>query len=165
MLLLTTIPASAITPIPDMTMPKGSPMIISPIITPTVDITTAVNVPVQFEETEQGRTSNAATFAGNQYDRIDLSGSIQLRNFLDEPARLEVERFTLGIVDGAGQDGQITRLNLRRGGWAGLPEWWHSYRWANWWHQLNSTSRIEWDVTIPPGESLELTYDWHYFWR
>ena len=130
-----------------------------------LDITTAVNVPVQFEETEQGRTPNAATFAGNQYDRINLSGSIQIRNFLDEPARIEVERFTLGVADEAGQEGEITRLSLHRGAWGVLPDWWHSYHWAGWWHHLNSTSRIEWDVTIPPGESLELTYGWHYFWR
>jgi hypothetical protein len=41
MLLLTTTPASAITPIPVMTIPKGCPMISSPRKTPMVDITTA----------------------------------------------------------------------------------------------------------------------------
>ena len=41
MLWFTTMPASAITPMPLMTMPKGWPVIIRPISTPMVDITTA----------------------------------------------------------------------------------------------------------------------------
>ena len=41
MLWFTTMPASAITPMPLITMPKGWPVIIRPISTPMVDITTA----------------------------------------------------------------------------------------------------------------------------
>ena len=43
-LLLTTIPARAITPTPDITMPKGWAVTISPIKTPAVDIKTAKRI-------------------------------------------------------------------------------------------------------------------------
>ena len=44
MLLLTTIPARAITPTPVITIPNAWPVIIKPIRTPAVDITTANNI-------------------------------------------------------------------------------------------------------------------------
>ena len=44
MLLLTTIPARAITPTPDITIPKGWAVTIKPIKTPAVDITTANSI-------------------------------------------------------------------------------------------------------------------------
>ena len=43
-LLLTTIPARAITPTPDITIPKGWAVTISPIKTPAVDIKTAKRI-------------------------------------------------------------------------------------------------------------------------
>ena len=49
--------------------------------------------------------------------------------------------------------------------WSDLPAWWQWYNWPGWWHHLNSVSRIRWTATIAPGEKLEASYKWHYFWR
>ena len=46
MLLFTTMPASAMTPMPDMMMPKGWPMTSRPMSTPTVDMMTAERISV-----------------------------------------------------------------------------------------------------------------------
>jgi hypothetical protein len=45
------------------------------------------------------------------------------------------------------------------------PSWWHWYGWPNWWHHINGNSRITWKATLETGQSVELDYRWHYFWR
>lgn len=130
-----------------------------------LEITDAVNVPITYEDDETRRVPNAQAFAGNSYDRVELSGKICLTNYHGQPIRIEVERLLLGGADGATPDAEITRPGLQgQLGWD-LPPWWSGYSWPNWWHHLNSISRIRWSEEIGPGESLELGYKWHYFWR
>jgi hypothetical protein len=160
---LTTAPALFVAK--DRLLGQGMMTYTSPGSSVDLTVTTAVNLPVKMEEQEAGRTSNAATFAGHQYDRIDVAGTISVTNYRKEPAKIEIERYTLGVADEAGQDGTITRLDAQQGGWSDLPAWWQSYSWPGWWHHLNSISRIRWGATIAPGEKLEVSYQWHYFWR
>jgi hypothetical protein len=160
---LTTAPALFVAQ--DRLLGQGMMTYTSPGSSVDLTVTTAINLPVKMEEQEAGRTSNAASFAGHQYDRIDVAGTISVTNYRKEPAKVEIERLTLGIADEAGQDGTITRLNAQHGSWSDLPAWWQWYNWPGWWHHLNSVSRIRWTVTIATGEKLEVSYKWHYFWR
>jgi hypothetical protein len=45
------------------------------------------------------------------------------------------------------------------------PYWWNWYGWPWWWSHVNGISRISWKVTLEPNQSLDLGYDWHYFWQ
>lgn len=128
-------------------------------------MTTAVNLSIMHEEDESKRTPNAANFGGHNYDRIDLTGSIRLTNHRKAPVRVEVVRTLLGAIDEASHDGKITRPGVWTADDIGQPIWWSWHSWPSWWYQMNVRGRAQWDVTIPPGEKLSLTYQWHYFWR
>jgi hypothetical protein len=160
---LTTAPAMLVSG--DRLLGQGMMTYTSPGGAVDLTITTAVNLGVMHEETEDGRTSNAANFGGHSFDRIDVSGSIRLTNHRREPVRVEVIRTMLGAVDEANQDGRITKLGPFTSDDIGQPVWWQWYSWPAWWHQLNSRGRVRWELTIPAGAKTELAYEWHYFWR
>jgi hypothetical protein len=128
-------------------------------------ITTAVNLSVVHEENETGRMANAGNFGGHAYDRINFEGSIRLTNHRREPVRVEVTRTVLGAIDSADHDAKVTRPGAWTTDDIGNPVWWQWYSWPGWWHQLNTRARANWSVTIPAGEKVSLTYQWHYFWR
>jgi len=37
--------------------------------------------------------------------------------------------------------------------------------WPSWWSYFNGVGRVTWKLSIDPGRSTELHYEWHYFWR
>ena len=45
------------------------------------------------------------------------------------------------------------------------PSWWGWYSWPSWWNRCNGIGRVTWKPKLEPGQSLELGYDWHYFWQ
>jgi len=134
-----------------------------------LEITQAVDVQVSKSETEVRRTPNAVRWQGDDYARIDLSGTISLTNFRNQPIALEVTRHALGNIDTADNNGTISRVNiLEDGGYipdGGYPSWWNSYNWPSWWHHFNGIGRINWKFNLEPGKKIELKYNWHYFWR
>lgn len=132
-----------------------------------LELTTAVNVQVKKADKETKRTPNAATWHGNSYGRIDLEGKITVGNYSDKPIELEIARHVLGNVDEAGQDGEVEMVNVHedRTFARDRPSWWGWYSWPYWWSHFNSVGRIRWEKTLQPGESLELAYTWHYYWR
>ncbi len=130
-----------------------------------LEITTAVNVPVSLTDEVSERTPNSATFGGHQYDRIGLAGKISLTNYHDRPVVIEVERRLLGIAEKASSDGKIVRTNPNLSTSGNQPFWWNWSTWPYWWFHLNTSSSVRWKVTLPAGQKLELSYQWHYFWR
>ena len=133
----------------------------------TVDltVTTAVNISVLHEEDEVKRTPNAAKWGGYDFSRVDLKGSIKLTNYRDKDIQLEVIRMTMGVADSVGEEGSINRPAAWTAEGVGRPVWWSWYSWPGWWYHMNSQSRFRWDVTLKAGDSIELPYEWHYFWR
>jgi len=142
-----------------------------------VALTTAVNVTVEKSDRETKRTPNAMRWQNSSFSRSDLEGTIGIVNHTDEKIALEVTRSALGLIDEAGQDGEITQLNMMEdptyistGGVGANPYvasslyWWHWYSWPSWWMHLNGAGRVTWKLTLPPGKKIELTYKWHYFW-
>ena len=79
-----------------------------------------------------------------------------------------MNRYVLGAADTADHDGKVDKLNAFEDGEylpaGGYPSWWNWYGWPNWWNYFNGVGRVNWKLTLPPGESIELGYEWHYFW-
>ena len=133
-----------------------------------LDVTTAVDVLVRKHEKELKRTPNAVRWDGDDYTKVELSGTLTLTDRRKEAVEVEVIRQVLGNVDSAAPEGQVERLNMLEdvaGPTMSYPFWWGWYSWPPWWSHFNGMARITWTVTLQPGQSTDLTYTWHYFWR
>jgi hypothetical protein len=132
-------------------------------------ITTAVDFQVAKSDTESKRTPNAVEENGNRYTRIDLSGKITLTSHRAQPAELEITRYVLGAADSADADGKLEKINAFENNEyftnASYPSWWSWYGWPYWWNYFNGIGRITWNLAFDPGQSKDLGYQWHYFWR
>ena len=132
-----------------------------------LDLTAAVDIAVTASDTETGRTPNAVRWNNNTYSRTDLAGKVRLVNHRNVPVDIEVRRSILGHVTAADHDGRVSHLGAGESGWStpdAYPFWWRWYNWPYWWYRFNAIGRIEWDVTLKPGEGADLGYSWHYFW-
>ena len=127
-------------------------------------INPAVDVRVEIEEHEQGRTTER--MAGDDYQRTAVCGSITLTNLKSKAVELEVRRDVLGLVDEVGQGGQKVQRGLSES-WSAqaLPPWWGWYSWPYWWFRFNGLGRFSWSTKLEPGASAKLEASWHYFWR
>ncbi len=136
-----------------------------------LDISVAVDIRVKKIDNETRRAPNAATWDGNSYSRVDLAGTITLTNYRTEPAALEVVRHVLGNLTEAGQNGKIEMVNVFEdstfapSGEGSYPTWWNWWNWPNWWSRFNGVGRVTWKLTLEAGKSVELKYQWNYYWR
>ena len=132
-------------------------------------ITTAVEFQVKKSDVETKRTPDAVQENGNRYSRIDLAGKITLTSHRTQAAELEITRFVLGAADSADHDGKVEKMNVFENGEylasGDRPYWWNWYGWPSWWNYFNGIGRITWKVALDPKESMDLAYQWHYFWR
>jgi hypothetical protein len=129
-----------------------------------ITVTTAVNVAVTHQETEKQRTQNAMTWNTYSFDRLDMNGVIRLTSFLNEPVHVEVVREALGEIDSADNDAKIERLGPYGNIDDPSPAWSAMYNWPVWWRHVAGVGRAKWELTLKPRETVELKYDWHYFW-
>jgi hypothetical protein len=134
-----------------------------------LELTAAVDIPLDKEEEELGRTPNDIVWHGNNFDRVDLRGELRLFNRKQTSVVIEVTRLVLGDVDRVDGDGRAQKVNLFEddGLASRLNGPYHSW-WAygtNLWNRVNGVSRITWEVELEPGKSAELGYGWHYFVR
>ena len=133
-----------------------------------LEIGKAVDVQVVKSDAETGRVASAARWLGDEYARVDLTGTIKLTNYRDKAVDIEVTRHVLGNVTAAGSGGVVTKVNVFEDGSymsGDSPRWWRWYQWPNWWAHFNGVGRISWKIRIEPGKSADLGYTWHYFWR
>jgi hypothetical protein len=132
-------------------------------------LTTAVDIKVKKTDKETGRLPNATTWNGNQYARVDLTGTISLTNYRAQPVEIEVTRNVLGNVVKAEQGGTISMVNVFEdddyGPRPDYPAWWGWYNWPSWWNHFNGVGRVAWKVKLEPKKSIDLNYTWNYFWR
>ncbi len=137
--------------------PKGA--------TTDLEINVAVDVRVDTEEHETGR-NQTVRFGTEDFGRVDLGGTIELRNGKPQPIVVEVTRRALGIGVDVGQGGSQKQLGLVEAWYDGTqPIWWTWWNWPHWWFQRNGFVEFRWNVTLPAGESTKLESSWHYFWR
>ncbi len=133
-----------------------------------LELTTAVDITVEKLDNETNRPPDAAKWDGYSYARSNLTGTIRLTNRRTESVTLEIQRSVLGHIDSASHEGSIEHLGRHEGGWmtaGSLPFWWHWYSWPYWWYHLNAVGRVTWTQELKPGHTIELRYEWHYFWR
>lgn len=130
-----------------------------------LEINQAIDVRVETEEKETGRTTNVR-LSGDNYTRVELGGTIKLVNGKQVPVEIEVVRRVLGLVDEVDNDGKSAQLDLVHAwGSTNRPEWWSWWSWPYWWFHHNGFGECQWTVTLKPGEKIELGAKWHYFWR
>lgn len=133
-----------------------------------LELTAAVDIAVEKLDKETDRIGNAAKWDGYNYARSNLSGTIHLTNRRSDTVTLEIRRSILGHVDSAGHEGLIEHLGRHESGWMApnsLPFWWGWYNWPHWWYHFNAVGRVTWECELKPGNSIDLEYKWHYFWR
>lgn len=129
-----------------------------------LELGTAVDIAVKFEDREVRRTPNAGSWAGEPVARIDLEGKIRLLSYKETPVALEVRRCVLGAADSADQQGAIAMLDVF-GDPEGARPLGSGWNWPDWWSHFNGRGRITWTPTLEHGKPLELGYTWHYCWR
>lgn len=132
-------------------------------------MTTAVDVPARKSDLETKHTANALEENGTWYSRIDLTGKIALTSHRSQPTDIEVTRYVLGTVDRVDHEGKAEKVNtIENGEFLGAtdtPAWWSWYNWPGWWSSRNGIGQVTWKISLAPEKSVDLTYDWHYFWR
>lgn len=140
-----------------------------------LELTTAVDILVKQSEKELKRTQNAVqwqqpgTTAVIPLARIDLAGTISITNYRATPTRVEVTRRIAGNVTSADHDGVVTMLGALNG--AGpdtpvvYPYWWGWYSWPSWWMRYNGLGQVTWNITVKPGDTVDLGYQWNYIWQ
>ena len=132
-------------------------------------ITTAVDILVKKSDKETGRQHNAANFEGNELAKINLDGTIRLTNNRATPSKIEVTRQVLGNATEADRDGKVEMMNVVEDDSlapaSGYPVWWGWYSWPYWWTHFNGIAKITWKLDLDPGKSVELKYNWNYYWR
>ena len=126
-----------------------------------LEIGKSVDIQVTRSEAEASRTPNAVRINSESYSEVDLTGSIKVTNYRKDTVEVEVTREVLGTATSASSNGRVEKLNAL----AEYPVWWRYYSWPNWWNQMNGVGRITWNITLAPGQSVDLTYNWRYYWR
>ena len=135
--------------------------------TTSVDLGTAVDVAVRFDEEQTGREAQALRRGRTVYDRVNLKGAVTAVNRRGDAVSLRVRRYVPGGIDAASGDGSKKTLapysaEARDNGTG--AGWWARYM-PPWYFGLNPVSRAEWTLELGAGGKAERTYEWHYFWN
>jgi len=133
-------------------------------------LTTAVDLKVTKQDKETQRVPNAVSWRNEQYGRVDLAGTLTVKNYSAQPAELEITRYILGKTGTADHDGKCDMVNIFENSdympnGSPYPIWWGWYSWPNWWSRFNGVGKITWHNTLKPNDDLDLSYTWSYFWR
>lgn len=156
---LTTAPALILQD--ERVLSQGNLLYTPPNATGDLEIGKSVDIQVTRSESEISRTPNAVRANSDPYAEVNLTGSIRLTNYRKEAVEIEVTREVLGTARSASNNARLEKLNAL----AEYPAWWRYYNWPYWWNQMNGIGRITWNVTLTPGQSIDLTYTWQYYWR
>ncbi|MCC7145549.1 MAG: hypothetical protein IT443_03815 [Phycisphaeraceae bacterium] len=163
---LTTAPALIVRD--DRALAQGMMTYAAPGAQTDLDLTTAVDVHVKKSDVETQRIPNAASWQGNSFGRSDLTGTLHVTNYRAQPVELEIVRHVLGNATEASHDGKIEQINTFEDETfyapGSYPVWWPWYNWPHWWHHFNSVARIRWTIKLEPNQSIDLTYQWYYYW-
>ncbi len=132
-----------------------------------LEVGKGVEIGVDIREIEEERELKAVRWNGHDYARARIAFFGELTNRKDKPVRMEIVKVAFGERPEAGQGAQIEMLSPYdpRLGSEHEWNWWHGYSWPWWWSRFNGMARISWDVTVEPGDSVEVEASWGYFWR
>jgi hypothetical protein len=129
-------------------------------------LTAAVDIQAQRTEMEAKRTLGALRWDGDNYAQVDLAGTVSVSNHRSASVVVEVARHVVGGVDSADHGGVFRKANAMDPG-EDFTRNDHGpiHPWPGWWWQVNPVGHITWDVTLEAGQSVDLGYTWHYYWR
>jgi len=133
-----------------------------------LELTAAVDISVEKLDRETDRIPDSVKWDGYSYARSNLTGTISLTNRRSDTVSLEIRRSVLGHIDSADHEGSIEHLGRHESGWMdpnSLPFWWGWYNWPYWWYHFNAVGRVSWECELKPEKTIDLEYQWHYFWR
>jgi len=131
-----------------------------------VEISPAVDIVVSTSDAESGRTAKVLTRNRIHYMRVDMQGTMKLVNHKAQTVKVEVQRDFMGSAAKISHNGRFETLSpidssLSR---SRLPSGLRSWL-PGWFSNVNPISRVTWELTMGPGETVELTYEWSYFWQ
>lgn len=104
----------------------------------TIPITTALNLRAIQSEREVGRTDDAKEVGNSKYSLLRKKGTIALANHQKERVTMRVTLSTLGKIEKASHSGTVV-----------LDEY----------DRVNNQSRVSWELTLSPGQTLDLNYE------
>ncbi len=131
-----------------------------------LEVTKAVDIRVETSQKESTRDQDGLRWNDHTYARLNLEGTAEITNYKDRPVKLEVTKYVLGIGDGASHDGTVEQVDFYTDlDWSSPDfQWYRWYGWPWWWSRLNGAASITWELNLDPGEHVDLTWQWHYFW-
>ncbi|KAA0215185.1 MAG: hypothetical protein DYG94_09650 [Leptolyngbya sp. PLA3] len=131
-----------------------------------LEVTKAVDIRVETTQKESTRNHDGLEWNDHTYARLNLEGTAEVTNYKDRRVKLEVTKYVLGIGDGASHDGDVEQVDFYTDlDWSSPDfQWYRWYGWPWWWSRLNGAARITWELDLDPGEHVDLTWQWHYFW-
>jgi hypothetical protein len=105
----------------------------------TVKITKAMGIKADQVETETNRDPNPVYRFGRTYERVTITGTLQVANYTAERVPIEIVKTLSGtVMKTSPQAGDVT---LARG--------------MSW---VNPTHELTWKIELKPGDSREITY-------
>ena len=120
-----------------------------------VPLTVAVDVRASFADVESAREMKAVTWGGYHYARIDMRGTLSVRNRKAHPIDLEITCEIGGRATKADPDAAIVIQPF-------FKEDWTNYRGDP---AVNNHSTIRWRIPIEAGKAATATVDYHFFRR
>lgn len=131
-----------------------------------LEVTKAVDIRVETSQKEDTRNQDGLRWNDHTYARLNLEGTADITNYKDRPVKLEITKYILGIGDGASHEGKVEQVDFYTDlDWSDPNyQWYRWHGWPWWWSRLNGAARIKWELELDPGEHVDLTWQWHYFW-
>ncbi len=128
-------------------------------------LTMAGDILVQWDDAEERRERNARRIDDVHYDLVVGRGELSIRSHADEPIELVVVRRMFATLAEPSDSGTVRTEPGGSGGWSPLFHghgYGYSDRTAT---RVNSPSSCEWKLTLRPGQSRTLRYQFRYFTR
>ena len=132
-----------------------------------MELTAAVDITVKVNDKMDDGKRDTEDWDGHRYYKKKLSGKIHLANFTAKNISLEIHRSVMGRIEDADHDGDIQHFGRNEMTWSEdiYPYWWNWYSWPYWWYHFNEYGQIKWVVELKPNETIDLNYNWYYYWR
>lgn len=113
-------------------------------------LTVAIDVRAIYKEVEIDRTPNAARVYSRDFVKVRKTGTVSLKNTRSEKSEACITVTVAGNAKKSSNNGVIT-LDTLHGNESGVDP------------RVNSKSTLTWELTLDPGQSIDLTFDYEVF--
>ncbi|HNO77003.1 MAG TPA: hypothetical protein PKN33_03000 [Phycisphaerae bacterium] len=119
-----------------------------------IPVTVAVDVRGDYVEEELSRKPDAIVWNRKSYSLIKKRGTITLTNYRKENSQMRITTSIGGRATTASDNGDIHVNDHRRQDWNG-----HNHA------VINNHSDVTWELTLKPGESKTVSYEFEFYVR